>query len=315
MRKMTVIKLISIVLMLFFLQACGANQQTAGDEKNNEQGKKTQPYTVTDDTGTEFTFEKAPEMVVSLSPSVTEILFALGVDDKIVGVTNYDNYPEEVKEIEAVSDLVDINVERIIALNPDIVFIYLMRDESKLEAIKEAGIKVFAISDTFSFEEVYEDMRKIAKVMNVEESGEQLISKVKNEVKEIGEKLAGVKEKKRVYLEISPAPSLFTTGGSTFQNEILNTAGVENIFADINDWFAPSEEEIIRRNPEVIITTVKYTNDPVGEIKSRRGWGEIEAVKNNQVYQFDPDLMSRPGPRIAQAVEHTAKTIYPELFE
>lgn len=307
-------KLISFFLMLLLLAACGAKEETAA-EKDNGGKSETQPYSVTDDAGTEYTFDKAPERVISLSPAVTEILFELGVGDKVVGVTNYDTYPDEVKEIEAVSDLININVEKIVSLKPDVVFIYLTKDENGIQALKDAGIKVFVISDAASFEEAYANYEKVAKVMGVEEKGKELASKVKKEVEEISEKLAGVKEKKRVYLEISPAPSMFTTGKNSFQNEILEKAGLENIFSEQEGWFAPSEEEIIKQNPDVILTTVSYNGDSVEEIKNRRGWNKITAVQNNQVYFLDSDIMSRPGPRIAQAVELTAKTVYPELFE
>lgn len=121
MKKNYFLKWIPIVIMVFLLQACGSAQQTDGDGKTKEPKETTDSYTVVDDLDEEITFEKAPEKVISLSPSITEVLYALGVGDSLIGVTSFDNYPEEVKEVEAVSDLMNINAEKIISLNPDIV--------------------------------------------------------------------------------------------------------------------------------------------------------------------------------------------------
>lgn len=184
-----------------------------------------------------------------------------------------------------------------------------------MDTMKEAGVKVFVIDDAMSFEDVYEHIGRVAKVMDVEDSAEKLVNKISTDIKALQEKLAGVEEKKRAYLEIAPSPDIVTTGNTTFQNEVLKAAGVENIFADKDGWFKVSEEEVVKRNPAVIITQVNFLDDSVLEIKGRIGWDQIDAVKNNQVYEFDTNLMSRPGPRIAEAAELVAKTLYPELFK
>lgn len=315
MKKNYFLKWIPIILMVFFLQACGSAEQTGGDDKNKEPKENTDSYTVVDDLGEEITFEKAPEKIISLSPSITEMLYALGVGDRLIGVTSFDNYPEEVKEVEAVSDLMNINAEKIISLNPDIVFVSTIGDKTPVDTMKAAGVKVFVIDDAMSFDDVYEHITRVAKVMDVENAAEKLVNQIRKDIKSIEEKLAGVEEKKRAYLEIAPSPDIVTTGNTTFQNEVLKAAGVENIFADKDGWFKVSEEEVVKRNPEVIITQVNFLDDSVGEIKGRLGWEQIDAVKNDQVYEFDTNLMSRPGPRIAEATELVAKTLYPELFE
>lgn len=271
-------------------------------------------YVVTDDMGKAIRFEKVPETVVSLQPSNTEILFALGVGDKIVGVTQFDNYPEEAKTIERVSDSVNINAERIIELNPDVVFAYTVGEKESIQPLLAAGIPVFVIRSASSFEDVYGDIMQIAEVMGVKEKGEELVKRIKGQVERVAEKVKDVPQKS-LYLEISPAPDLYTTGKNTFQHEILTKAGVINAFGDLEGWVKVSEEEIIRRNPDLIATTVHYVPDPVQEIKERPGWNQLKAVQNGEVYLLDEVIMTRPGPRIGEAVELVAKMAYPERFK
>ncbi len=116
-------------------------------------------------------------------------------------------------------------------------------------------------------------------------------------------------------MEISPKPDIYTTAAGTFQQEILNAANVSNVFADQKGWVKVSEEDVIAKNPEVILTTVNYAKDPAAEIIARNGWNTITAIQNKAVYYVDADISTRPGPRIGEAVELVAKAVYPELFQ
>ncbi|MGM9923835.1 MAG: ABC transporter substrate-binding protein [Bacillus sp. (in: firmicutes)] len=305
---------LSILTLSIILTACGSDEQASSDVKEDAQ-KEVQSYTVTDDAGNEVKFDQVPEKIVSLQPSNTEILFELGVGDKIIGATEYDNYPKEAKKIERVSDSVVINTEAIIAMKPDAVIAYTIGDENALKPIKEAGIPVFVIKSATSIDDIYGDINQLAKVMGVEEKGKEIVNDIKEQINAVQEKTADIKKPAKVYYEISPSPDIFTTGSQTFQQEILEMAGVENIFAEQTGWVKISEEEVLKRNPQVILTTVNYVEDPIGEIKSRANWKSVEAIANNQVHQLDNDIMSRPGPRIGEAAELVAKAVYPELFE
>ncbi|RKJ54291.1 ABC transporter substrate-binding protein, partial [Butyricicoccus sp. 1XD8-22] len=130
----------------------------------------------------------------------------------------------------------------------------------------------------------------------------------------VKEKTEAIAQKKKVYFEISPAPDIWSIGSGTFQQELIAAAGVENIYGDQQGWFSVSEEDILTRNPEAIITTVNYGDDPIAEIISRNGWSSVTAVQNRAVYFLNPDILDRPGPRIGEAVEIIASSIYPELF-
>ncbi|MGG0284732.1 ABC transporter substrate-binding protein [Peribacillus butanolivorans] len=307
---------ISTLILALFLTGCGVtDDQTAKEKKDTNKTEEVKAYTVTDDTGKKIKFDKVPETVVSLQPSNTEILFELGLGDKVVGVTDFDNYPEEAKDIEHVSDSVNINAEKIISLKPDAIIAYTIGDETTMKPLEDAGIPVFIIKSATNFDDVYGDIGQIAEVMGVAEKGEELVKDIQNQITSVEEKIETLDEKEQTYFEISPAPEIYTTGSETFQQEILKTAGIENIFADQKGWVKVSDEEIVKRNPNAIITTATFADDAVDEIKSRKGWEDINAVKNDQVYLLDENIMSRPGPRIGEAVELAAKTIYPDLFK
>lgn len=299
------------------LLLAGCNSDNAANEKNtgNTADKETNTYTVVDDRGKEITFDKTPETIVSLQPSNTEILFSLGVGDQIIGATDYDTYPEAANDIERVSTSTVINAERIVELNPDVVIAYTSGDEAQVTQLEDAGLKVFVIQSAASFDDVYGDIEQLGDVFGKAEKADELVEDIQAQIEEVQEKVAAAETKKKVYLEISPAPDIWTSASETFQNEILEAAGVDNIFADQTGWFSVAEEDVITKNPELIITTVNYIDDPVGEIKARTSWNTIQAIKNGEVYQLDSDILSRPATRIGDAVQLVAETVYPELFK
>lgn len=314
MKKNHVFNWLAVLLFSFLLVGCSA-EETTTVEKQEEVVDEVKEYTVTDDAGNEVAFEEVPETIVSLQPSNTEILFALGVGDKIVGATEYDTYPAEALEIERVSDSVAFNAERITELNPDVVIAYTIGQEEALQLLEEAGLKVFVIESATSFEDVYGDIKQLATVMGVEEKGQEIISSIQTTIQEVQEKVETAAVLKKVYYEISPSPDIYTTGSKTFQQEILAAASVDNVFSDQEGWISVSEEDVIAKNPEIILTTSNYIEDATGEIKSRAGWDKIPAVQSDSVFLVDGDVISRPGPRIGEAVELVAKTVYPELFK
>jgi len=320
MKKMFKLQWLSVLMLALVLVGCGAKEDTNKGtiSKEDQQVEKTS-YKVKDDRGVEVAFDAVPKTIVSLQPSNTEILFALGVGDKIVGATEFDTYPEEAQKIERVSDSTKFNSERILALKPDVVIAYTTGgDDENLNALKgleDAGIKVFAIQSAKTFDDVYGDIQQIATVMGIKDKGDKLNDDIKDKIAEVQAKVKDVKEPKNIYLEISPKPDIYTAGSGTFQQEILDAANVKNVFADLKSWAKVSEEDIIAKNPDVILTTVNYGENPTAEILSRDGWNSITAIQNKAVYSIDTDISNRPGPRIGEAVELIAKAVYPELFK
>lgn len=301
------------ILSILLIVGCSNNANT-NDTTNSNSNEQSEAYTVVDDRGVEVTFDKVPETIVSLQPSNTEILFELGVGERIIGVTEYDAYPAQALEIEKVSDLSTVNIERIVEMNPDIVFAYTSGSDDQINQLESVGLKVFVIKSASSIEDIYGDIKQLATVMGAEVQGEKVIADIQSQIDAVTEKTEAIAQKKKVYFEISPAPDIWSIGSGTFQQELIAAAGVENIYGDQQGWFSVSEEDILTRNPEAIITTVNYGDDPIAEIISRNGWSSVTAIQNRAVYFLNPDILDRPGPRIGEAVEIIASSIYPELF-
>ena len=297
------------------LAACGSDEGKTEKDINNASKNDGAPYTVVDDRGVEVTFDEVPETIISLQPSNTEILFELGVGEQIIGATEFDTYPEAAQEIERVSTSTVINAERIVELDPDVVIAYTIGDETQITQLEDAGLKVFVIASAATFDDVYSDIIQLSEVMGVEDKGDEVVADIKAQIETVQEKTADIDAKKKAYYEVSPAPDLWTTGSSTFQQEIMDHANVENIFADQKSWISVTEEDVITRNPEIIITPATYMENAVEEILGRTGWDKIQAVTDKAVYLVDGDIMSRPGPRIGEAVEIMAQSVYPELFK
>ena len=299
-------KIISIILcmVLFFAVGCSSTET----EK-----------TVTDREGNEVTIPTKIERIVSTAPSNTEVLVDLGVADKLVCVDNYSEGIEGLNKDVEKMDFSAPDAEAIIGLEPDIIIASGYNKsgsgDDPFKAVSDAGISVVYIPSSNSINGIYKDIEFLASLVNAEDKGEKIISNMKKEISEIAEKGKTIKDKKTVYFEIGPAPTLYSIGKDTFVNEMISLIGAENIFKDEESWISPTEESVLDANPDVILTNVNYVDDPVSEIIGRQGWDSITAVKNKDVYSIDADSSSRPTPNIIKALKEMAKAIYPDVYE
>ncbi|MEK4920740.1 helical backbone metal receptor [Cytobacillus sp. FSL R5-0569] len=313
--------LVSILLSAGILAGCGndtAEPKKDGEEKVEESTETSAfPVTLTDAADQEVVIEEEPEAIVSLIPSNTEIAFELGLGEKVVGVSDFDNYPEEVADIEKIGGQ-EFNVEAIIALNPDVVLAHnsgAHNSTEGLDQLRDAGITVLIVNDAQNFEEVYDSIEMIGKATGATEEANQTVEEMKTRLAEIEEKAKSVEEKKSVFVEISAAPSLYTAGQKTFIDDMLNLIQAENVIEE-EGWPQIDEEAVIEKNPDVIITTYGYyTENAVETLLSREGWQDVTAVKEKQVYDVHSDKVTRTGPRLVEGVEELAKAIYPEVFK
>jgi iron complex transport system substrate-binding protein len=318
-----------LVLLISLLAACGDNTEEATEEDGNEpeineeetsEEESDYPLTITDAVDNEITFEEEPEKIVSIIPSNTEIVFALGQGDKVVGVSEHDNYPEEVLEIESVAGM-EINVEVIIALEPDVVLANELNISSAQEAFEQiegAGIDVFVIEDAQDIETTYETIETIGEVIGAKAEAEKVITEMEEGFNELEEITAQVDESERqsVFFENSPAPEIYTAGDNTFFQELLDIIHATNAAGDEEGWLAMDQEAIIELNPDVIITSYgAYIDDPEEEVLNRDGFDVVEAVKNEHVYDLPPDIITRAGPRLVDGAREMAELVYPELFD
>lgn len=236
--------------------------------------------------------------IVSLSPAMTEILFALNARDNVVGVTTFCDYPAQARDIYKVGDFSHPSMERIVGLKPDLVIVNLPEQMRIKRQLDKLQIKVF-VSSPLSLNDIYTEIFEIGKIVNRESAAESLISTMKMTMRP-----SGGDKKKRVYIELSQRP-IVTIGAQTFLNELLEMAGGVNIFSDLKkDYPVVSQEEIIKRNPEIII--VLHPDN----IKERLGWEAIEAVKNKKISRdINQDYLMRPGPRLVEGFKALKKII------
>ena len=307
-------------LAVFLLAACGTaatpDKPKVDGTPEAEVVKAEFPLTLTDSVGNEITLETAPATIVSMVPSNTEILFELGLGDAIVGVNDYDDYPAEALEKEKIGGQ-DFNVEKIVSMNPEIVFAHesgLGKGKEGLQQIRDAGIPVFVVKNAASFEETYTTIETIGQATGKTVEAEKIITDMKAKVEEVLAKLVTVDNKKTVFVETSPEPNIYTPGKNTFMDQMLEMIGAENIAADQEDWFMIAPEEIINRNPDVIIVLYDYIETAVADVYARPGFDTITAIKEKAVVQVKENITSRTGPRLAEGLEEIAKAIYPEAF-
>ena len=314
--------LLVVLLTVGVLAGCAEKKDQVNEENKTSVEKKTAeityPLTLTDATKTKVTIEKKPEKIVSLIPSNTEIVFALGLDKEVVGVTDFDNYPEAATKKEKIGGQ-EINVEKIISLKPDLVLAHASwasNAEAGLQQLKDAGIAVFVVNDAQNFDQVFDSIDMIGKATGETVKANEIISEMKEKLEDIKAKASEIKEKKKVLVEVSPAPEIYTSGKNTFMDQMLRLINAENIANDQEGWIKIDQEAMIKRNPDVIVTTYGYyVKNPVDQVLTRKGWETVNAVKNKHVVDVDSDRVTRTGPRIVEGVEDLAKAVYPDIFK
>lgn len=276
------------------------------------------PQTHTDVLGRSVTLESRPEAIVSLAPSVTEMLFALGAGDQVVGRTDFDNYPAEVESLSSVGGFTvsTISIESILALEPDLVVGGAVAQAEIVNALDGTGIEVFIIEAT-SIEDVMADILTLGQLTGNSQGAKDLVAEMENRVTAVTEKVNTVQdgEKVTVFYEIWHEP-LTTATKETVTGDLITTAGGINIFADLEGGYPTvSAEEILESDPAVILGPSTHTDQLTAEIiAARPGWEDLSAVQSGAIYIVDGDIVSRPGPRVVDALETIAASFYPELF-
>ncbi|MFB0537997.1 MAG: ABC transporter substrate-binding protein [Anaerolineae bacterium] len=272
------------------------------------------PMTITDDLGTEVTIEAEPQRIVSMAPNHTEILYALGLGDKVVGVTEYCNYPPEAQEKPKVGGFSNIDLEQVVGLNPDLVLGTSIHAQSVGPALAERGLKVVLINPE-TVDDVLEKIVLVGRVAGREEAATTLADELRGHIEATMAKVQKAEHKPRVYWELSN--DLYTAGPGSFIDDLITRSGGINIAADAKEqWPQLNLEVLILADPEVIVLADHPYGETVEGVKARPGWADISAVKNHRIVEIlDDNLVSRPGPRMAEALEFVAKALHPELFE
>ena len=269
------------------------------------------PVTVTDSEGFTLSFERPPGRIISLSPGATEILFAIGAGDQVVGADQFSDYPPETEQLERVAYR-DPDPEQVLALEPDLVLLATAQEPS-VEHFRSLGLTVLFNGAPESLEGVLENVILLGQVTGQDSAAEQLAAEMRARIAYIAERLSGVEDGPRVFYELTS--DLYSAAPESFIGGTLTLLKAQNIAAGALTPFPQlTAEALIDSNPEVILLADGVWGESLETVAARPGWDAVQAVREGRVYPVDPDTGNRPGPRIVDAIEEIAALLYPELF-
>lgn len=272
----------------------------------------TYPLEITDDLGNQVTFEEAPETIVSLSPAATEIVYAIGAGDKVVGRTDYCDYPQEVADVDSIGSYAEPNMELIIEKAPDVIFVSDYIDDSIRSQVEAIGTKVFIFSAN-DIEAAENDIQAAGQILNLNDEAKEVTEGMEADRADLQDILSGKEEEKSVFIDIG---SYYSAGPGSLLDSLLKEIQAENVAEDTGEtWPQLSVERIIEKDPNVYVSL--YTKPE--ELKEVSGLADLDCIANDNIVYFDglsneANMMQRPGPRLVQGAKILAESIYPELF-
>ena len=311
----TIFLIVSTVLMSFL----GACTPATEEPVPPVQSKLTFPLDITDQMGRVVTIEKMPETIVSLSPGHTEIVFALGLEDRLVGVTEFCDYPEAAKDKPKIGGFSTVDIERVVGIQPDLILAANIHRKEVIPELERLGLPVVCLDPT-TLEEVLEAITLVGKCSGQEEKASQLATGMGDRIKAITYKTNNLTpaERPRVFYILWHDP-LMTVGSDTRIHELIELAGGINIAQDLGEGYPTiSLEAVIIANPQVIVAGTGHGEGAVLPYQfalTEERLRDVDARVNGRVYKINTDLVGRPGPRIVDGLERFAEFIHPELFK
>lgn len=259
--------------------------------------------------------EKSYDRIISLIPSNTEILYELGLGDKVVGVSTVDDYPKEVKDKKQF-DAMKLNKEALLKAKPDLILAHESQkstDGKVLNGLKDRGVKVVYVKDAQSIDEMYETFKQVGKVTGKEKEANALVKETKNNIKKVVNSVPKDAKSQKVFMEVSSEPEIYTAGKNTFFDDMLKQLKAKNSFSNLDGWQKVSKEAIIKKNPDVMISTMGISEKDYQQIIDKRGGFEsLNAVQKGRIEAVNGDQISRPGPRIDDGLKALRDAIYNE---
>ena len=304
-----------LAVFLFVASACGAAvgpTPTPTQQPSASTAAVTFPTTVTDFQNRSVTVPRRPERIVSIGPSITEFLFALGAGPRVVGADDFSDEPAAAKQLEKVGGI-KVNFEKVVSLKPDLVLTVKFSDGT-IEKLAGAGLLVLVVDPQTTV-----DVARTAILVGraVGSDGETMARDIQKRVDDVRSKTSSAGSKPRVYHEIdaSDPTKIFTVGPGSYIHDLIEIAGGQNIAARATSAYPQlSAEEILRGDPEIIVLAAAEYSAKPDQVAARSGWAAINAVKNNRIVSIAPNLINRPGPRVGEAAEAYARLVHPELF-
>jgi iron complex transport system substrate-binding protein len=317
-------KTLILTLLITLLVGCAPAPQTtpevdpAPTEVASTEAAATEAETylvASDGLGREVTLAAPAQRIVTLAPSLTEFVFAVGAGEQLVGRDDLSDFPAEAADVASIgSTFGEINTEAILALEPDLVLAAEINTPEQVQELESLGLTVFYVNNPTTIEELYGSLENVAALTGQDATG--LIDSLKARVEAVTSAVATAAEKPTVFYEIDgtdPAKP-WTTGPGTFMDTMITMAGGVNIGGVLSDAFAQiSVEEIVAQDPNIIILGDTLYGVTIESVAERAGWADLTAVKEGSIFAFDDNLASRPGPRLVDGLEELLKILHPEL--
>jgi iron complex transport system substrate-binding protein len=264
---------------------------------------------VFDDLGRLVAINGTPQRIISLAPSNTEILFALGLGDKVVGVTDYCDYPPEALNKTKVGGYVNPDIEKIVALNPDLILVAYGTPMDVINTLAGLGLTVYGIKTT-DLDDLLNDIRRVGEITDKEVEAQALTSEMESRIQVVTNQTQELEQRPKVFYIVWHDP-LWTAGPGTFINELIEKAGGVNICQNITGYAQISLEDVLASNPEIIIASEESYDWAMNATEL----ASTNASQTGRIYTLDDDLVQRPGPRLVKGLEWFAYLIHPEIFE
>ena len=317
-----IISILASLALTLSITACSDNENSSSQSDSLSSGNSSieviTSATISNSENDETVTIGEINRIISTSASSTEILTGLGLGDKIISTDIYSADVEGIDPKVANLDMMNLDMEQLLALDPDVIFINeinLAGEADRYEALKNAGVNVIYIPAATSIQDIINDILVISTYTSKVDEGNEMIDEINKTVYDIESKVALLSSNPpKVYLEVSPSPWLYSTGSGTFVDEIITICGGVNIYANQNSWLNNTEESVFEANPDIIITSVAFEGYDYNEIFARAGWENIKAVANNRVISVDSNSTSRASQNISKGIIEIAKAIHPELF-
>jgi iron complex transport system substrate-binding protein len=266
------------------------------------------PVTVADDAGRSVTIAAPPQRIVSASPSTSELAFAVGLGDRVVAVDKFSNYPPEAKTRTSIGSYIKPDLETIVASEPDLVLATDVHLADLVPALEARSIPVIVLAAK-NIEGVFLNIELLGRISGNEQAAAKVLASLRERVAAVTQRIAGTKGV-RVFYELDP--TLFTAGPGSFIDDVIRRAGGINIASGATTEFPQlSAEVVIEADPEVIFLADESAGITPDAVAKREGWSSVSAVKSGRVLTIDPDIGSRPGPRVVDALEQIAAGLHP----
>ncbi len=320
--KIKLIPIVTILVTVLMLAGCAAPtavvEPTAAPTQASTIEPTAAPLELTDGLGRVVTLSAIPQRIVSLAPSATEILFAVGAGAQVVGRDSFSNYPKEAANLADIGgSMGSYSYETITSLNPDLVIAAEINTPEQVKALEDLGLNVYYIANPTSLEELYLILETVGNLSGNEQTAIELVASLKARVEAVVLKTSSLETKPVVFYELdgSEPAKPWTAGPGTFIDLLIDLAGGINVGHVLSgSWAQISAEELLVQNPEIILLGDAAYGMTAELVAARAGWGNLKAVQEEKIYAFNDDLVSRPGPRLVDALEELSKLLHPEVY-